>query len=126
VVGKKGVEPDVIPDPKPKPEPKPDPKPIEVEGPLWVLLVEETSMRTIGFHKLISDTVFWDTLRTQGYKMRIYDITSPEAKKLKLEQAELTVPFVVIAKKNGDVFDYFKLPATAEELKAKLPKIKGN
>lgn len=77
VVGGADPGPPPVP-PAPDPKPKPDPAPVPA-GPLWLIVVEETSDRTPETAAVLGDSGYWLGLRAKGHKFRFYDKDSADA-----------------------------------------------
>jgi hypothetical protein len=107
------------PQPPPKPEPQPDPTPVPIAA-TWVLVIEESAMRTAPIALLLNDFAMWKRLEAKGVKWRIYDVDSPDvkAKKYDVAVSGVGVPAVLMLDAAGKIVKVAKLPATAAELEA--------
>jgi hypothetical protein len=113
------------PDPDPDPKPKPDPDPPAPKAELvWVVVVEETSMRTPDIARVLNDTGYWNGLKAKGHLIRFYDRDSEEARKSGyVKRADsVGLPAVILYdQKQGNHLKTFRMTSTAaidSELKA--------
>jgi hypothetical protein len=113
------------PDPDPDPKPKPDPDPPAPKAELvWVVIVEETSMRTPDIARVLNDTGYWNGLKAKGHLIRFYDRDSEEARKSGyVKRADsVGLPAVILYdQKQGNHLKTFRMTSTAaidSEIKA--------
>ena len=127
---KAGAAPQPPPEPQPKPippTPKPDPKPTPAAGPIWVLVVEETSMRTAGTAAVVANLTYWQGLAAKGSKWRHYDKDDATAVKngYAKEAAKVGLPALIVLDKDGDVVRSVKLPTTTAAIDKLLAEVQA-
>ena len=114
VVGK--GEPSPEPEPGPSPKPGPEPKPAPVTGPLYVVVVEETSARTPELARVLNDAAFWGSMKGKDVLHRFYDKDAPEVttQKYMPHATKAGLPAVLLMDRAGKVLDAKRLTATAD------------
>lgn len=114
------------PGPQPNPNPQPNPVPITVTNP-WVIVVEETSVRTLDTARVLNDLNFWRTLPVDGY--RFYDNNSPDAKLRKYDQLAastgISLPVMMIVDGKGNLAKAKALPKSTQEVRDFVKEVTG-
>lgn len=125
VVVDNGLSPRPPPDNDPTPKPNP-PTPIAKVDKLWVIIVEETSLRTPDIARVLNDFVYWTDLRAKGHKVMIYDKDQEEAKANGYVRRSESVglPCVILYdQKTHAYLKTFKLPKTTTEVTKELSEV---
>lgn len=115
IVGNGIVPPPVPPAPPIPVPPAPNPIPSAVlTPPLFVLVVEETGVRTTATGKVLADGAMWLRLKAAGVNYTVFDRTDPAVTKLALDKlADATGLPAVIVRDSKGVDRAFKLPLTS-------------
>lgn len=76
----------------------------KIEGPLWLVTVDESEQRDVGLGALQRNTDYLATLKSRDVTMRNYDDDQPEAieKGYSAIAAQLGKPAVIVFKKSGE------------------------
>lgn len=121
------VDPKPVP-PDPKPEPKPDPKPNPVVTDPWLIVIEESSLRTLESIKVLNDITFWKSVPS-NVGWRIYDKDSPDVKKYKYDvmagNSGIPLPVMLLVDGKGNLVKAEALPKTTAEVREFIRKNAG-
>lgn len=98
------------------PKPDPEPKPAPVSGPLFVVVVEETSARTPELARVLNDAAFWGGLKAKDVSWRLYDKDSADVSRLGYlpHATKAGLPAVLLMDRAGKVLDAKRLAGTAD------------
>lgn len=108
--------------PQPQPPDNINPPTIEYTAPVWVFIVEESATRTANVSRFLNDTAFHKRLESAGFKWRVYDKDSADAKRIGLDKYPL--PSVVFADSNGKVIKSHTMFDSIKHFEDALPAIK--
>lgn len=116
VVEVNGAKPEPKPDPKPEPGPDPTPEPSDFEKSNWLVLVEESSERTVEVAKIVNSSYWLSGFVGRGYnRPLVYDDDSEEGKAFiesaKATRQESSQPFFGIMDKDGKFKRTFPVPS---------------
>jgi len=124
--GKKGIPPPKPKPPDPKPDPEPKPAPDVVTGPLWVVTVTQSELRTPEESSLLNDHQFWNGVEKAGHTYRHYDADEPSAVKSGYAKVYASLgSCLVVVKPDGTVVKKIKLPPLTTDVAAILKELTG-
>lgn len=107
------------PDPGPDP---PGPGPSPVEGPVWIIILEESSERSPATATILGDKAFIDRQQAAGNKFRVYDDDSPDAAAFSA-LTTIRPALIVQSAKNGKVLKTMALPKDSAGIEAVLKEV---
>jgi hypothetical protein len=110
----------------PGPNPPIPPAPVVVEG-AWVIVVEETSLRTPAIAQILGETRFWKELPVAG--VRFYDKDNEAAIRNKYDvmarQTGLPLPVMMVVDRNGKLIKAKTLPLDTTGVRAFVKETTG-
>lgn len=97
-----------------------------VDGPLWLVVVEESQQRGPGMTDIVRDTAWRDSLAERDIRLRVYDVDQSAAIEAgysdRARKAGLPA-MIVVAADSGDVVMERSLPGDSDAVDAALKEI---
>ena len=106
--------------PMPNPFPSPD-----VDGPLWLIVVEESSDRGAAMVDIARDGAWQDSLVARDIRLRIYDVDNPAAdeKGFSAMANSVGLPAMIVTDVGGKVLIEESLPGDSDAVDERLGRL---